>query len=172
MKHQRVWITLMGVGLLGTSLVFADAPTGTPPAEGPPGAWKQKLGLSKDHEQKLQTALQAHRTAMENLRQQRRQGLEKLRSQVQANAGDSDLQATLSGLAGMQQAIEAENQHFNQTLEGFLTPKQRAQMLLGLINRMMRRGPGMGGQASSGAQGAPPTPAATGNDDEPGAEPQ
>lgn len=159
MKHRSFWISLAAVGLLGTRLLFADAPAGGPPAGGPggmQGQWPQKLGLSQEQEQKLQTVMQAHRTAMENLRLQRRQGLEKLRDQVQANAGDSDIQVTLSQLTSVEKAIQAENDHLNRTLSGFLTPKQRAQMLLGLVGRMMRQGrPGASAPQAGGGNDEP-----------------
>jgi Spy/CpxP family protein refolding chaperone len=114
----------------------------------PPMDWKQKLGLTKDQEQKFKAAMQMHHAAMDNLKQQKHQSMDKLRSQVQANAADAELQATLSELSSEQKASEAENDQFHHTLAGFLTPKQQAQMVMGMMGHMHTpppppsRGPG------------------------------
>ncbi len=149
-------VFLVIVVLQGPSLVFAEAPPTTGPTVtlsdggmggGSPnkgrGEWKKKLGLTDEQAQKLRTAMQSKHTATENLIQQRRQTVDQLRGELQSNAADPMIQATLAQLRGIQKSMQSVQDQFHDSLAGLLTPKQEAQLLLGLLDRRRNQTPRM-----------------------------
>jgi Spy/CpxP family protein refolding chaperone len=132
------------------------ASTGTP--KGPhgmhgnmQGKMKEKLGLTDEQATQLKTHMDAHHAAVKPLRDQRRQSLEKLKTQVQSKASDTEIQATLDQLKTTQQSLQAEWAKMADGTATFLTPTQRAKMLL------MQQARGKGGmhKGQKGAKNVP-----------------
>jgi len=107
--------------------------------------WMQRLGLSDDQSAKFQAAMDKHQTALRTLQQQMRAQTQKLQGLVQSKAGDKEILSSLSALKSDQKAIQDENDKFDDSLAGFLTPTQRATWAgmsgYGMMGGMM--GPGM-----------------------------
>src|SRR5262249_15361144 len=102
--------------------------------------WKEKLGLTDDQVAKLKSAMKARREAAEPLRKQLKADMEKLRGQIKSKNGDSDVQATLDHIDATHKAILAEREKFMTNVRTFLTPTQRAKMLLSMMRNMHRGG--------------------------------
>ena len=113
--------------------------------------WKEKLGLSDDQVAKLKSAMKARREAVEPLRKQLKEDMEKLGGQIKLKNSDSEIQATLDRMESTHKAMQAEREKFISSLKSFLTPTQRAKMLLSMTRIMHRGGWGHG----SYSQGAP-----------------
>jgi Spy/CpxP family protein refolding chaperone len=93
--------------------------------------WKERLGLSEDQLRKLQAALAAKRDAVRPHEERLRGALQQLRVMLEAHAKDSDLQPALDQVADARKAIREEEDKFSQALASFLTPSQRARLLVG-----------------------------------------
>jgi Spy/CpxP family protein refolding chaperone len=133
---------------------------GGPPAPPPMDAdkLKKRFGLSDEQAAKFKDALKAHEGALKPLRELMRDGMKKLAGQLKDKADDKEVASALESLEGTHKAIEEENHKFNAATAAFLTPTQRAKMLLGMMARMRqggRRGPGgRKGPGQGGGQGA------------------
>jgi Spy/CpxP family protein refolding chaperone len=167
-KICRVAVGLMLLATVAAPMVSADEGPGSPEqapsqtkAPGGPGSgmWKQKLGLSDDQATKLESAMKAHRAALQPLREQQGTALKTLGQQIKSNAGDSAVQGTLDQLKSLEKSVQAENEQFHQTLASFLTPTQQGKMLVGMLMYMGHHPP-MGAQGmQSDSQGQASAPA-------------
>ncbi|MDE2039822.1 MAG: hypothetical protein KGO96_08645 [Elusimicrobia bacterium] len=81
----------------------------------------------------MRQAWQAEREALKPMRRQLRDAVLKLRDQLQDNASDQDLLASMSRVKQARSALQEQREKF---LEEHFTVKQRAQMMV----RMARRG--------------------------------
>jgi len=97
---------------------------------------KKHLELTDDQAAKLKAAMEEHHKAMQPLWQQAKDSMKKLGEQLKAKAPDSDVQASLDSLKSAHKAVAAEEEKFHDSLS-FLTPTQRAKMLMGAMH--MRR---------------------------------
>lgn len=104
------------------------------------GKMKEKLGLSEDQVKKLEAAKKARQEASKPLHEEIKKNMEKLRDQLKNKAGDKEIQVTLDQLEKSRAAMEAVNEKFKSETASFLTPTQRAQMLVGMMGRMKEGG--------------------------------
>ena len=115
---------------------------------------KKRLELTDDQAAKFKDAMKAHHDAMQPLWESAKASMKKLGEQLKAKAPDSEIQASLDALKANHQAIAAEETKFQDGLS-FLTPTQRAKMLMGAM-RMRRegmRGPGKRGPKGDNKKG-------------------
>lgn len=144
----------------------APPPEQGAPAQTPrrgPGMEKlqQRLGLDDAGFAKLEKAMDDHRAAMEPLQKKGRELARDLGEQLKSKASDGDIQKTLDGLDQNRKDIQAANDRFQKELS-FLTPTQRAKLLLGAMMRQ-RHGWGMHpGMGQGGGRGPRNGPAAGG----------
>lgn len=127
---------------------------------GGPEMMKKHLGLTDDQVAKLKAAMEARKSKDQPLREQMQGGMKKLGEQLRAKAADADISATLEQLKTARKSMREQEDAFVTSLESFLTPTQRAKMLMGMIRR--ERGGGQG-RGRWGGQG--------GKSDKPGAGP-
>lgn len=126
---------------------------------------QEKLGLSAEQEAKLKDAMQAHRKAERGLFRRVRDASEKLSDQIADRTADQEIQATLDQLTSARRAMQDESEKFHEALAAFLTPTQRAKMLLAAMRGKGMRG-GMGGPR--GRMGGPMGGMKPRRDQEPG----
>ncbi|MFI5350583.1 MAG: Spy/CpxP family protein refolding chaperone [Elusimicrobiota bacterium] len=118
---------------------------------------KEKLGLTDEQAGKLKDAMKTHGDAMKPIGQQMKDGFKKLGEQIKSKASDADIQASLDSLKTARKAMAEEQEKFHDALAAFLTPTQRAKMLIGAEMRMRRehgkggpKGPRRGGDDKDG----------------------
>lgn len=100
--------------------------------------WKTRLNLTDEQANKLQEASKAHQEALRPLADQAKEALETLNQQVRTQAKEDDIKATLDQVVHLQKSIQEEKDKFMQTTESFLTPSQRAKMILETLARKHR----------------------------------
>lgn len=112
---------------------------------------KKRLGLSDDQAAKMKTIFEDSRKASEPLKHDLKVSLEKLRWQVDAKAGDKDLEATLAQVDKDRKALSSQREKAIERLNKELPAEARAKLALakfeGMRRRMMlmrRGGHGMG----------------------------
>jgi Spy/CpxP family protein refolding chaperone len=120
---------------------------------------KKRLELTDGQAGKLKDAMKAHGEAVRPLVQRMKDGVKKLGGQLKAKAPDSDIQASLDALKAARKTMSDEQEKFQDALAGFLTPTQRAKMLIGLEMRMRRE------RADRGPKGRPARHGRMGGDD-------
>ena len=104
--------------------------------------WKEKLGFTDSQAQKYATAEKRREDALRPLRGNLRDALQNVRDLVAANAADAAVSAALSALAQAQLAVAEANRKFDSELAAFLTPTQRAKLLVGMpVGDMKTEGP-------------------------------
>lgn len=130
---------------------------------------ERRLGLSDDEAAKLRSAMQAHRQAMLPLRQKGRELMRTLARQVRSKAADADIQKTLDAMEQNRKDVQTATDKFQADV-AFLTPTQRAKLVLGAMRMKMRHGwgmrPGAGQGGGMGPRSAPngaPAPAQGGS---------
>lgn len=104
--------------------------------------WQEKLGLSSDQADKLKAAMKAKKEAEKPLQKQLAEDLKKLGAEITLKYKDSDIQATLDDMTTARKAMQAAHENFISSLNSFLTPTQRAKMLLSMMKRMGQGGRG------------------------------
>ncbi len=132
---------------------------------------KEYLGLSDAQAKQLADAIKAKWDALKANGKVLRADMKTLRDQVEKKASDKDIQTTLDKLKQdrgvMADAMKAAEAKFEADT-GFLTPTQRAKMLLGRMRRIRhmrgrwhggRRGMRSDGPAQMPEGGNPPPPA-------------
>ncbi|MDE2313567.1 MAG: hypothetical protein KGL04_05285, partial [Elusimicrobia bacterium] len=124
--------------------------------------FKEYLGLSDAQAKQLADAIKAKWDALKANGQLLRADMKTLREQVEKKASDKDIQATLDKLKqdrqAMGDAIKTAETKFEADTS-FLTPTQRAKMLLGRMRRIRRmRGRWHAGRRGMRRDGPPPMP--------------
>jgi len=146
------------------------APPSAPPQAGGPGQpggfrhkgnpaehLKKDLGLTDAQAKQLADAIKAKWDAMKIPGKALRADMKTLRGQVEKTASDQDIQATLNKLKADREAMEAAMKDAEAKFEAdtsFLTPTQRAKMLLGRMRRMRKHWLGGHGRRGHGGQPA------------------
>lgn len=130
---KRVWGLLMVGGLLagGTAAPRAhegEAGGGGKPEEMHLKMMKKGLDLSDAQVEKLKAAMEAHAKAEKPLRRMVRDTTEKLKDQLEDNAGEDALKPSLDQLAKARQDMRAEEDRFHDSMRGILTVTQQAKM--------------------------------------------
>lgn len=92
--------------------------------------WKEKLGITDEQAEKLKAAKKAKHEAVKPLHEQQKETLKQLRSQIENKAKDEEIQTTLNKLAEIEKAIQAKHEDFKTDTASFLTPTQRAKLLI------------------------------------------
>jgi Spy/CpxP family protein refolding chaperone len=106
---------------------------------------KERLGLSDEQFSKLKDARKAHEDVNKPLRHKAMEEMKKLGSELKAKADEKAVQATLDEIETTHQAIEDENRKFMSVTKTFLTPTQRAKLIIGVIMNQRRGRPQRGG---------------------------
>jgi Spy/CpxP family protein refolding chaperone len=94
--------------------------------------WKEKLGFTDGQSQKYSAAEKRREDALRPLRANLREALQKVGGLVAASAGDNDVAAALDELFRAQDAVAEANKKFDADLASFLSPTQRAKMIVGV----------------------------------------
>jgi len=118
-----------------------------------PERLKARLGLSDEQAAKLKTAMDAHRDGSKAAMDQMRKGMDKLRDQVRGKASDDDVKATLETLKAARKSMREQEEKFEESLASFLTPTQRAKMLMGMLMHERQRGGPRGRGGDRGGRG-------------------
>lgn len=114
---------------------------------------KDKLGLSDDQAAKLKDAMKAHGDAMKPLHDAMHDGMKKLGEQLKSTADDKDISASLDALKAARASVQAEQDKLDATLKAFLTPTQRAKLLMGMMMHMRHEGGPWGGRRMGRGRG-------------------
>jgi len=101
--------------------------------------WGRLVGLSKAQEDRLAAALKEERTSMQPLIEKQRQALQLLSDQLEDGAPEADLESTLAELNLARTAARSTEEDFKDRLSTFLTPMQRAKMLVETLGRRERQ---------------------------------
>ncbi|MDP3541043.1 MAG: Spy/CpxP family protein refolding chaperone [Elusimicrobiota bacterium] len=92
--------------------------------------WKDKLGLSEEQSRRF-TALENERAArLKPLRELLRSEMVKLQAQVSDNASEREVEETLEQVLQIHRAIAESTEHFDAGFAAFLSPSQRARLLV------------------------------------------
>lgn len=92
--------------------------------------WKEKLGLSVGQARKF-SALENEKAArLKPLRVLLRDGMVRLQNQLAENAPENDVQDALQQVLQIHRAIAERNERFEAGLASFLSPSQRARLLV------------------------------------------
>lgn len=111
------------------------------------GKIARRLGLTEDQAKKMKEFQKTKREAVAPLRKKLKEEMSSLRELVRDEAGDKEIQASLTRLAEARKALQAENEKFIKNLETVLTPSQRAKVLLAMGKLKNRfKGGAMGGR--------------------------
>lgn len=97
-----------------------------------------RLGLSHEQREKLRAAGRERRDAVRPLRQELRDQSRLLREELQKGATDKELEATMAKISVLRKEIAAKNDEFRAKADALLTPRQRAQLALGMRRRAHR----------------------------------
>jgi Spy/CpxP family protein refolding chaperone len=100
----------------------------------------KKLGLSEEQSAKLKSIRESQKSTLTPLRDKERDLVKKLKSQVEAKAADSDIQATLDEIKTTRKSMGEQMEQFQSQKEQVLTPTQRAKMLLHRMNKPHEKG--------------------------------
>ena len=92
--------------------------------------WKEKLALSAEQLPKFLAAVNAKDAELQPLREQLRANMRKLQGQLSGGAAEKDVQEVLEQLILTRKAIALRNDQFDGVMTSFLTPSQRAKLLV------------------------------------------
>jgi Spy/CpxP family protein refolding chaperone len=112
--------------------------------------WREKLGLTVPQAQKLAEAERVKEDALRPLRSQLRDALVKLQEQVVGKAPESEIQATLERVAKVRASMQGVDKRYDEQLALFLSPTQRARILLGAPVGAIKTEPAAGREGQSG----------------------
>ena len=110
---------------------------------------KKRLQLTDEQAAKFKDAMKSHHDAMKPLWEKLKGDMKKLHDQVEAKAADAEVQASLDSLKADHKAAADEEGKFQDGLS-FLTPTQRAKLLLGAMHVRRERRQGMRGPKGRG----------------------
>ncbi len=92
--------------------------------------WKDKLGLSEEQARRF-TVLENEKAArLKPLRELLRSEMVKLQAQVSDNASEREVEDTLEQVLQIHRAIAERTERLDAGLAGFLSPSQRARLLV------------------------------------------
>lgn len=118
---RSLWSAVAGIPALVAPVAWAG--------EGK-GLRAEKAGLSKEQAEKLKDAFQEGRKTMRPLRRELRDAMTRLHDQVEDEADDAALKATLERIDKAKQAVASERARLQATLGGMPPVKQRVKWLL------------------------------------------
>lgn len=139
---------MSGALVLPERLRAEDRPEGA--REGFAGRMREKLGISEEQEGKLKAARRAKRDAAAASHAELAAATRKLQDQLEDKAAEKDLSATLAAISAARAAMRVADEKFEAALASFLTPTQRAKMVVAMKGRAMK---GMSGRPEHGQRG-------------------
>lgn len=92
--------------------------------------WTEKLGLDPEQARKFQAAEEARQNDLKTLRDQINAGMLKLRSQLTDSAPEKEVQESLTRMARWRKAVQDREDQFDAVVSSFLSPSQRARLLV------------------------------------------
>ena len=141
MNTRKMSVILAAVLAAAVSPVFANPEGGKGGERGEKKEWKQKLGLSDDQQKKFEDAHKAHEAAEKPLEEKIHAQFEMLGKQLKdEKTSDADIQASLDAIKAAHQSLESAQQKFHDDVAAFLTPRQRAKRLMGMMHHRMGHG--------------------------------
>ena len=133
--------------------LLAAIPCARAADEGPSGAafdadaalaqqWREKLGFTDAQARKYAAAEKRKEDALRPLRGHLRDALQKVRGLVASKAADDAVSIALDELLQAQGAVAEANKSFDGSLASFLSPTQRAKILVGMpLGELKNDGP-------------------------------
>ena len=133
---------------------------------------KEKLDLTDAQFEKVKAAFESHKATAKPLRRALRDGVTKLKDQLEDKAGEDQLKATLDQVEKSRKDLRAEMDRFHDSLKGVLSVTQQAKAAVAMAEMMKGHGPmghfgmrghGLGGKPDKDApneedEDAPPPP--------------
>jgi Spy/CpxP family protein refolding chaperone len=92
--------------------------------------WKERLGLNDQQLRKFSAAEAAREAALRPARAELREALVKLQGQLAENEPEAKVQESLQRVARARKALADENEKADAVLASFLSPSQRAKLLV------------------------------------------
>lgn len=92
--------------------------------------WRDKLGLSAAQVPKFLAAMKEREAGLQPLRDAERAALRRLQARLSESAPESDVQEALLQLAKARKAVEERAEKLDAGLAAFLSPSQRARLLV------------------------------------------
>jgi len=135
---KNPWITAALVGVFTLSGMSLQAEMKKDHGERGWNAEKmqKKLDLTPEQTAKLKALRDADKETFKPLMEKQKELMKTLSSQVDAKAGDADLQTTLNDLKANREALRQQMEQAQAQKAAILTPTQQAKMLLGQKKRM------------------------------------
>jgi len=119
-------------------------------------AWRNKLNLTSEQQEKWRKAEQDRMSAVQPVMDRHRDNYQKLNQQLKSNATEEDLRSTLDQIDSDRKKLQNEQDRYIDQIKNILTPKQQAQMVASMEGfggkarmKNMRRQGNMGGTGSS-----------------------
>jgi Spy/CpxP family protein refolding chaperone len=109
---------------------------------------RERLGLSEEQAGKLKDARREHAATVKPLQEKQKEAVKSLARLLRKKASDDEIGSALQDLASARKAAAAENEKFEAALGSFLTPTQRAKLIVGMT--MRRRAGGGRGEREEG----------------------
>lgn len=122
---------VVAAALLLTGASLAPRAESAPRQEEGRRAGKGAFGLTDEQKDKLRSLRRSHREAAAALDGELKAGLRKLKDQLQDEASDKELAATLDSIARTRKAQAAQREKRRDAMDAVLTPPQRARLLVG-----------------------------------------
>lgn len=88
------------------------------------------LDLSSSQKDKLKDARRENKEKMQNIWEDKKKHLDRLKELVDSKASDSELESVLKQLKDDHEAMESQEDKFHEQMEDILTPMQKAKMVL------------------------------------------
>ena len=114
----------------GTPAAAAEQPRVFDPASARPSDWRAELGFTDEQARRFEAAGESRARAVEPVRESQRAAHARLRELLSRGADEAALAGTLEELARLRDALQRENARYDQELASFLTPTQRARLLV------------------------------------------
>ena len=111
---------------------------GSPDGGKVPEQMKKRLKLTDEQDTEFKDALKAHGDAIKPYVRQMKDLVKELADQIKSKAPDADIQKSLDALKAARRAMVDEQEKFQDSLDKFLTPTQRAKLAVGAAMRMRR----------------------------------
>lgn len=156
---KRLITTMTAAALLGGALFLpailrAEGKKEKPAPEEREGRMaakiKEKLGLSDEQAEKLKALRRAHRDAAESLRSELKASVRRLGDQLEDDASEKELSATLDKIKAGRKALREARDKFEADSSALLTPTQRAKLVVAMGRMMKHGGRGHGGGRGPG----------------------
>jgi len=113
-----------------TVLASAQEGPGFDPASASAERWRAELGFTEEQARRFETAGETRARAVEPVKERLRSAVSRLRSLLDGGADEAAVGEALLELARLRAALQRENARYDDELAGFLSPSQRARLLI------------------------------------------